>query len=55
LVEISNSGSGKLKLSQLNMCGMGTEMLKGLMKKKNVASLEELVKTAAELGDEINS
>jgi peroxiredoxin family protein len=47
-------GSTKLKLSKLNMCGMGTEMLKGLMKKKNVASLEELIKTAAELGVEIN-
>jgi len=47
-------GSGKIKLSKLNMCGMGTEMLKGLMKKKNVASLEELMQTAAELGVEIN-
>jgi len=47
-------GSSQLKLSKLNMCGMGTEMLKGLMKKKNVASLEEMVKTAGELGVEIN-
>jgi peroxiredoxin family protein len=47
-------GSTKLKLSKLNMCGMGTAMLKGLMKKKNVASLEELIKTAGELGAEIN-
>ncbi len=47
-------GSTKIKLSRLNMCGMGTEMLKGLMKKKNVASLEELFKIAAELGVEIN-
>jgi peroxiredoxin family protein len=47
-------GTSKIKLSRLNMCGMGTEMLKGLMKKKNVASLEELFKTAAELGVEIN-
>ena len=46
-------GSSKLKLSKLNMCGMGTEMLKGLMKKKNVASLEEMISTAAELGVEI--
>ncbi len=47
-------GSSQLKLSKLNMCGMGTEMLKGLMKKKNVSSLEELMKIAAELGVEIN-
>jgi peroxiredoxin family protein len=47
-------GTSKIKLSRLNMCGMGTEMLKGLMKKKNVASLEELFKIAAELGVEIN-
>jgi peroxiredoxin family protein len=36
------------------MCGMGTEMLKGLMKKKRVSSLPELLKIAAELGVEIN-
>lgn len=47
-------GSTKLKLSKMNMCGMGTAMLKDLMKKKNVASLEQLLATAAELGVEIN-
>jgi peroxiredoxin family protein len=47
-------GSKKLKLSKMNMYGMGTEMLKGLMKKKRVASLEELIATAAELDVEIN-
>ncbi|MDP4208225.1 MAG: DsrE/DsrF/DrsH-like family protein [Bacteroidota bacterium] len=47
-------GSKKLKLSKMNMCGMGTSMLKGLMKKKRVASLEELIATAGELGVEIN-
>lgn len=47
-------GSTKLKLSKLNMMGMGTEMLKSLMKKKRVASLEEMIQTAAELGVEIN-
>ncbi len=47
-------GSKKLKLSKMNMCGMGTEMLKGLMKKKRVLSLEELLATAGELGVEIN-
>lgn len=47
-------GSKKLKLSKLNMGGIGTAMLKDLMKKKNVASLEDLLATAAELGVEIN-
>jgi peroxiredoxin family protein len=47
-------GSSKLKLSKMNMGGMGTAMLKNLMKKKNTASLEELMATAAELGVEIN-
>jgi len=47
-------GSTQLKLSKMNMCGMGTEMLKGLMKKKRVSSLEELLKIAGELGVEIN-
>ncbi len=47
-------GTSKLKLSKMNMGGIGTSMLKSLMKKKNVASLDELFKTAAELGVEIN-
>ena len=47
-------GSSKLKLSKMNMGGMGTTMLKGLMKKKRVSSLEELLVTAGELGVEIN-
>lgn len=47
-------GSSKLKLSKLNLGGMGTQMLKGLMKKNHVASLEELIVTAGEMGVEIN-
>ena len=47
-------GSAKLKLSKMNMCGMGTAMIKGIMKKHKVASLEEMLKTAGELGIEIN-
>lgn len=47
-------GKNKLKLSNMNMCGMGTAMMKGLMKKKNVASLDDMFKTAGELGVEIN-
>ncbi len=47
-------GSTKVKLSKMNMGGMGTAMLKSLMKRKNVASLEDMLKTAGELGVEIN-
>ena len=47
-------GSTKVKLSKMNMGGMGTAMLKSLMKKKNVASLDEMLKTAGQLGVEIN-
>ena len=40
-------GAGDVKLSQMNM---GTAMMKSLMKKKNVASLEEMFALAEELG-----
>ncbi|MDP4281584.1 MAG: DsrE/DsrF/DrsH-like family protein [Bacteroidota bacterium] len=43
-------GAGKVKLSKMNMCGMGTSMIKSIMKKNHVASLEEMFKTAGELG-----
>ena len=42
-------GVEKVKLSNMNMGGMGTAMMKSLMKKKNVASLNDLLKLAAEL------
>jgi peroxiredoxin family protein len=47
-------GRNKLKLSQMNMAGMGAAMIKGLMKKKNVASLDQLFEVAAALGVKIN-
>jgi len=47
-------GATKVKLSQMNMGGMGSSIMKGLMKKKHVASLEEMLVTAGELGVEIN-
>jgi len=47
-------GAGKVKLSKMHMGGMGKAMLGGLMKKKGVASLEDMFKTAGELGVEIN-
>jgi len=43
-------GTGAVKLSNMNMGGMGTAMMKSLMKKKNVASLEEMTALAEELG-----
>ncbi len=43
-------GTGDVKLSKMNMGGMGTAMMKSLMKKKNVASLEEMIALAEELG-----
>ena len=47
-------GRNKLKLSQMHMAGMGTAMMKGLMKKKNVASLDQMYEIAAQLGVQIN-
>ena len=43
-------GTSAVKLSKMNMGGMGTAMMKSLMKKKNVASLEQMLEMAAELG-----
>ena len=43
-------GPGAVKSSKMNMGGMGTAMMKSLMKKKNVASLEEMFALAKELG-----
>jgi peroxiredoxin family protein len=42
-------GTEQSKLSKMNMGGMGTAMMKSLMKKKNVASLEQMLELAAEL------
>ncbi|HPR34981.1 MAG TPA: FAD-dependent oxidoreductase [Anaerolineaceae bacterium] len=39
-------GANKLKLSQMNMGGAGTAMIKGIMQKHNVDSLPEMIKTA---------
>ena len=46
-------GAGRVKLSKMNMGGMGTAMMKTLMKKKKVASLEEMLSMAGEMGIEI--
>ena len=44
------TGTNDVKLSKMNMGGMGTAMMKSLMKKKNVASLDDLIPLADELG-----
>ena len=46
-------GRNAIKLSKMNMGGMGTSMMKSLMKKKNVASLDQMIEMAAELGVKI--
>lgn len=46
-------GRNAIKLSKMNMAGMGTSMMKSLMKKKNVASLDQMLSMAAELGVKI--
>jgi len=43
-------GSAKLKLSRLNMGGMGTAMMKSIMKQKNVDSLQDLIAKARKAG-----
>jgi len=47
-------GRNKIKLSQMHMAGMGTAMIRSLMKKKNVASLDQLYDIAGQLGVQIN-
>ncbi|HYX07685.1 MAG TPA: DsrE/DsrF/DrsH-like family protein [Bacteroidales bacterium] len=47
------TGKQKLKLSKLNMAGIGPAMIKTLMKKQGVLSLEDMFKQAGELGIEI--
>lgn len=46
-------GSRRLKLSNMNMMGMGGKMIRKVMKDKNVSSLEDLIKAAMDNGVEI--
>ncbi|MCR5491510.1 MAG: DsrE/DsrF/DrsH-like family protein, partial [Bacilli bacterium] len=46
-------GAKKLKLSKMNMAGMGTKMMKGIMKDKNIDSLEQLMQKAIDNGVKI--
>ncbi len=43
-------GVNKLKLSRMNMGGIGTQMMKYVMKTKNVMTLPELMKSAKDAG-----
>ncbi|NQU24243.1 MAG: FAD-dependent oxidoreductase [Candidatus Nealsonbacteria bacterium] len=43
-------GPDKLKLSKMNMGGMGAAMIKGIMQKKGVSSLPELIRSARDSG-----
>ena len=46
-------GSKKLGLSKMNMGGMGAKMIRGVMKNKNIQSLEDLMEAAIKNGVEI--
>ncbi|HKJ40639.1 MAG TPA: DsrE/DsrF/DrsH-like family protein [Sunxiuqinia sp.] len=46
-------GKNRLKLSKLNMAGMGPKMIRSLMKKQGVLSLDEMFQQAEELEIEI--
>ncbi|HHY38628.1 MAG TPA: hypothetical protein GX507_06875 [Clostridia bacterium] len=43
-------GAGRLRLSKMNFFGIGAKMMNGLMKKKGVKTLPELMDLARELG-----
>jgi peroxiredoxin family protein/rhodanese-related sulfurtransferase/TusA-related sulfurtransferase len=43
-------GADRLSLSKMNMAGLGTRMMKDIMRKKNVASLPELIDQAKRAG-----
>ena len=43
-------GPAKLALSKMHMAGIGLAMIKGIMRKKNVSSLPELIQSAQDAG-----
>ncbi len=46
-------GSQRLSLSKMNMGGMGAKMIRGVMKNKNIDSLESLIKASLNNGVEL--
>lgn len=47
---MNRGGSKRLKLSRFNMLGMGTWMMKKLMKETNMPSVDEMIVMAKEMG-----
>jgi peroxiredoxin family protein len=43
-------GAKRTVLSKMHMMGMGTKMMQGIMRKKNVSSLSELIDSARDNG-----
>ncbi len=48
------TGSRKLRLSSLNMGGIGPKLIRSLMRKKGVPSLEKMIEEAGQLGVRIH-
>jgi len=47
---LKKGGARRAKLSRMNMSGLGTMMIRNLMRKHNVAPLENLITDCSELG-----
>ena len=47
---VNRGGSDRLRLSKFNMFGVGTQMMKKLMKEVNSPSIDELITMAHQLG-----
>lgn len=47
---INRGGSKRLKLSKFHMLGLGTSMMKSIMKEMNMPSLDEFITMAHEMG-----
>jgi peroxiredoxin family protein len=46
---LNRGGPSRLKLSKFNMLGMGTWMMKKMMKQKNMPSIEEFIEMAKQM------
>ncbi len=53
LNSMNRGGSKRLKLSRFNMLGLGTWMMKGLMKDTNMPSIDEFLAMAKDMGVEL--
>jgi len=47
---LNRGGSKRLTISKFNMMGLGTGMMKGLMKEMKVPSIDEFIGMAHEMG-----